>query len=73
MCLAVPVRITRLIGAETALARRGGLELEVNVSLVPDVREGDYVIVHAGFAIQTVDLGEAEELVDMISRLGEAG
>lgn len=60
MCLAVPVRIVELDGA-TAVGEVGGVTREVSVMMCPDAKVGDYVIVHAGFAIQRLDPQEAEE------------
>lgn len=60
MCLAVPVRIVQLEG-DTAVGEVGGVQREVSVMMTPGVKVGDYVIVHAGFAIQRLDPQEAEE------------
>jgi len=73
MCLAVPMRILRFLDAETAVAQRAGLELNVNVTLVEGVRVGDYVVVHAGFAISTMDPGDAEELSRLLLPSAETG
>ena len=60
MCLAVPMRLTRVEGEE-GRAALGGVEKEVNLALLRDLREGDWIIVHAGFAIQKLDEAEAEK------------
>jgi hydrogenase expression/formation protein HypC len=60
MCLAIPMRITELDGA-TARVEAGGLSYAANVSLLPGIAAGDYVLVHAGFAIQKLDREDAEE------------
>ena len=73
MCLAVPMRILRFLDAETAVAQRAGLELNVNVTLVEGIRVGDYVVVHAGFAISTMDPGDAEELSRLLLPSAETG
>jgi hydrogenase expression/formation protein HypC len=72
MCLAVPLRIERLVGASRALAGESGIELEVDVSLVPGVQPGQYVIVHAGFAIQIVEEDDAEERLELFRGIAEA-
>jgi len=51
MCLAVPARIIQIEG-DIATVEVEGIRRTGNVSLVPDVQIGDYVLVHAGFAIQ---------------------
>ncbi|MEM3737064.1 MAG: HypC/HybG/HupF family hydrogenase formation chaperone [Candidatus Bathyarchaeia archaeon] len=59
MCIAVPARILEKKG-ELAKVDFGGVTREINISLV-DVNVGEYVIVHAGFAIQVLDQRNAEE------------
>ena len=61
MCLAVPAKIVELNGTAATISVDGALR-EVDVSLVEDVRLGDYVLVHAGFAIHKWDKSEVEEL-----------
>jgi len=53
MCLAIPAKILE-IKDNTAVIESLGVKKEVEISLVPDAKKGDYVIVHAGFAIQIV-------------------
>ena len=60
MCLAIPAKILN-INKNTALIESLGVEKEVDISLLPDVKKNDYVIVHAGFAIQIIDKEEALE------------
>jgi len=59
MCLAIPGKIVKIEG-EHAMIDYGGASREANISLV-DVNVGDYVIVHAGFAIQKLNEKEAKE------------
>jgi len=61
MCLAVPAKIVGLTGTAATISVDGALR-EVDVSLVEDARLGDYVLVHAGFAIHKWDKSEVEEL-----------
>jgi hydrogenase expression/formation protein HypC len=58
MCLAVPAKITKL-NKNIAEVESLGVKKEIDVSLVPDINVGDYVIVHAGFAIQLIDEEDA--------------
>ncbi|MFM7160870.1 MAG: HypC/HybG/HupF family hydrogenase formation chaperone, partial [Planctomycetaceae bacterium] len=65
MCLAVPGRITRVLD-ETPLFRRGeveflGIRRECSLACVPEAREGDFVIVHAGVAITVIDEVAAQQ------------
>ncbi len=59
MCLAIPAKVLS-IKDDSADVESFGVIKTVNVSLVPDVKIGNYVIVHAGFAIQIIDENEAE-------------
>jgi hydrogenase expression/formation protein HypC len=70
MCLAIPVRIERTVDAQHAVASVGGIEREIDTSLVEDLRVGDYVILHVGFALSRLDEDEAQETLRM---MGEAG
>jgi len=69
MCLAVPMRVVAVNGNE-AEVEQGGTKLRVRVDLVEDVRVGDYVLVHAGFAIQKLDEEEAFETLRLLEMLG---
>jgi len=62
MCLAIPARITRIKGDKAQVDFGEGVLREVNVTLV-EPKVGDYVLVHAGYAIQTVDEKEALETI----------
>jgi hydrogenase expression/formation protein HypC len=67
MCLAVPGKIVSVNG-ELAVVDFGGVQRETNVSLV-EAKVGDYVIVHAGFAIQIVDEEDAKETIKLWEEL----
>jgi len=60
MCLAIPARVLEVRGDVARVDFGQGVVREVNVMLV-NVREGDYVLVHAGYAIQVLDQQAAEE------------
>jgi hydrogenase expression/formation protein HypC len=59
MCLAVPLEIIELTTGRKARVRRGEGSFEIDVSLLESPRVGDFVLVHAGFAIETLDPDEA--------------
>ena len=61
MCLAVPARIVELNGTTATISVEGALR-EIDVSLVEEPRLGDFVLVHAGFAIHKWEQSEVEEL-----------
>ncbi|HEX5640756.1 MAG TPA: HypC/HybG/HupF family hydrogenase formation chaperone [Thermoleophilia bacterium] len=68
MCLAVPMRITALDGVRATIAVEG-LEQECSVMLVPDAGVGDYVLVHAGFALSVLDEAEAQETYELLREI----
>ncbi len=71
MCLATPMEIIKILNNERAIVKQANIEAEVDISLLEDVKIGDYVIVHAGFAIEILDLKEAEERLKLFSKLAE--
>ncbi|RLI30277.1 HypC/HybG/HupF family hydrogenase formation chaperone [Candidatus Bathyarchaeota archaeon] len=73
MCLAIPARVLEVHGAKAKVDFGGGVTREVNVSLLENVKEGDYVIVHAGFAIQLLDREEAERTLKLWEEILSAG
>jgi hydrogenase expression/formation protein HypC len=58
MCLAIPVKINK-IDRNAAEVENFGVTKKVDISLTPEAKVGDYVIVHAGFAIQLMDKKDA--------------
>jgi hydrogenase expression/formation protein HypC len=64
MCLAIPAKVVEIKGALARVDFGGGVVREVNVELV-EARVDDYVLVHAGYAIQAVDRQEAEETLKL--------
>jgi hydrogenase expression/formation protein HypC len=59
MCLAIPALVLRRLEAEDALIDAGGIEKRVSLAFVPEAAVGDYVVVHAGYAISRLDPEEA--------------
>ena len=71
MCLAVPMRVIEVKG-NMAVAELGGVRREVGLHLLKDIKVGDYVLVHAGFAIEKVDPEEAERTLEILSEIAGA-
>ncbi|MDH4198399.1 MAG: HypC/HybG/HupF family hydrogenase formation chaperone [Candidatus Aminicenantes bacterium] len=69
MCLAIPVKIKRRLDAETGLVDYLGNEMRVNLSFLPGVKVGDFVIVHAGFAISRLDAREARKTLRLLREM----
>ena len=65
MCLAIPSRITK-IENNMATIDVEGVQREASLLLLEDARVGDYVIVHAGFAISKLDQAAAQETLDIL-------
>jgi len=65
MCLAVPSKVISVTD-QTALVEVDGVRFETNTVLLDDVKAGDYVIVHAGFAIEKLDQALALETIELI-------
>jgi len=62
MCLAVPLKITELTG-NVAIGERDGVRRKIRVDFIENPKVGEYVIVHAGFAIERLGAQEAEESI----------
>ena len=69
MCLAIPALVVRRLEAEDALIDAGGIEKRVSLALVPEAAVGDYVVVHAGYAISRLDPDEALLTLAMFAEL----
>lgn len=76
MCLAIPGKITKITDESDDTFRMGkvsfsGILKEVNLSMVPEANVGDYVLVHVGVAISTVDEEEANKTFEYLRQIGE--
>jgi len=75
MCLAVPVRVAALLDDQWVEVEVGGICSRISIALVDGVALGDYVIVHAGFAIARLDVEDAEKTLalfdEIAAHLGE--
>ena len=65
MCLAVPLKI-KTIDGKTAVGEAGGLTQNLRVDFIPDLVPGDYVMVHAGFAIEKMTEKEALKNLELL-------
>lgn len=75
MCLAVPLKVTEING-KNATGERHGMRRSIRLDFIPDPQIGDYVIVHAGFAIERLrkeqaeaDMAAAKEVEDALRTL----
>lgn len=74
MCLAVPMKLIKKQG-DVGTVELGGVERQISLMLMPDARLGEYMVVHAGFAIQRLDEEDAKETLDLLMQIsdGELG
>lgn len=72
MCLALPARIIELRENELGIVDLGGVRKEISLALVEEVQAGDYVIVHAGYALSKLDIAEAEATLRLFAELNGA-
>ena len=70
MCLSIPAKIIEINGL-LAKASIGGSILDIGLHLVEDIRVGDYVLVHTGFALEKIDEEEAKKTLQLLKELSE--
>ena len=75
MCLAIPGKVTSISGDDPLMRSGkvdfGGILKEVSLAFVPEVKVGDYVIVHVGFALSRVDEEEANQVFEYLRQMEE--
>ena len=73
MCLAIPGKVAEIQikeGVRTGRVLFGGIARQACLDFVPEAREGDFVMVHVGFAISVVDKEEAERTYALLESMG---
>ena len=76
MCLAIPGKVAEIQIKEGVRSGRvlfGGIARQACLDFVPEAREGDFVMVHVGFAISVVDKEEAERTYALLESMGVLG
>lgn len=68
MCLAIPAKVIKVEG-KMAKVKVGTLIVDANIQLLEEVKEGDYIILHAGFGIQKLLKNEAKKMLKTIKAL----
>lgn len=71
MCLAIPAQITELKNDSIAEVDILGVTRDISLDLTPEAKVGDFVLVHAGFAIEIVDEQFAQETLELIESMPE--
>ncbi|HSD00760.1 MAG TPA: HypC/HybG/HupF family hydrogenase formation chaperone [Gaiellales bacterium] len=74
MCLAIPAQIVEVVDPEAGLAKAeiSGVRRAVSTALCPDAGVGDWVLIHVGFALETIDEEQARETLALLEQMGEA-
>ena len=70
MCIAVPLKIISIKG-KMGIGELGGVRRKISLMLLDKVEVGDYVLLHAGFAINKLETKEAEELLQLLREISE--
>jgi hydrogenase expression/formation protein HypC len=73
MCLAIPIRVEELLGDDMARVMLGGVSKVISIALLEDVRIGDYVLLHAGFALTRLDQDEAARTLALMHEAAVPG
>ena len=73
MCLAVPMKVVEFVSPDRAIVEAEGISTEISLRLVEGVNIGDYVIVHTGYALEVLDVAEAEKTLDLLRDMIKAG
>lgn len=71
MCLAIPAKVVELTDNGLGQVETGGLRRQINLRLVPGVKPGDYVLLHAGYAISTISEEDAMETLSLLEQMAE--
>ena len=71
MCLAVPARVVECLEGDRALIDLDGVRMDISLELLDDVRPGDYVIVHVGYAIGKLDEDEALATLQAMAEMAQ--
>jgi hydrogenase expression/formation protein HypC len=70
MCLAIPVPVSEILPDEMARVSLDGVVKIVSTALVEDLRVGDYVVLHVGYALAKIDPDEAERTLELLASAG---
>jgi hydrogenase expression/formation protein HypC len=70
MCLAIPAEVTELLGDDMARVSIDGVGKIISMALIEDLKVGDYVIIHVGYALTKIDSDEAQRTLALLAELG---
>jgi hydrogenase expression/formation protein HypC len=69
MCLGIPAQLVAIGEPGLATAEVSGVRRQVSTALVPEARVGDWVLVHVGFALHTIDEAEAARTLELLEQV----
>jgi hydrogenase expression/formation protein HypC len=72
MCLAIPAEVVQLLSSTHARVDVGGVQKDVSIALLEDVKPGDYVLIHVGHALTKIDAEEAARTLELFGEMIEA-
>ena len=74
MCLAIPAQVVELVDPDAVIAKAemSGVRRDISLALCPEAEVGDWVLVHVGFALATIDEQEARETLELLEQMGAA-
>ena len=70
MCLAIPVEVREVLPDDMARVSLDGVIKLVSTALIEDVKIGDYVVLHVGYALAKIDAEEARKTLDLLNAVG---
>ncbi|HAT1923697.1 TPA: HypC/HybG/HupF family hydrogenase formation chaperone [Legionella pneumophila] len=73
MCLALPAQIDQVLDDNKAIVNLGGISKEISTVLLDQVSKGEYVIIHAGFALTKLDESEANKTLSLFAQMLKDG
>jgi hydrogenase expression/formation protein HypC len=73
MCLGIPAKVVQIDESKQGKVDYLGTKVKTNLTLLEDVKIGDWVIIHAGFAISKLDEEEARETLSLLREIAEKG
>lgn len=69
MCLAIPSRVVKVVSNEKAIIEADGISRVIDVSLIKNIKSGDYILVHEGLGIRKMDREDAEGIIKLTSNI----
>ena len=74
MCLGIPAQVVTMVDEDGRIAKAeiSGVYRNVSLALCPEAGVGDWILVHVGFALATIDEQQAHETIALLEQMGEA-